>query len=90
MFGLFKKKPKEYAVANLVENVVLKDSPTVSPLKSAWESYTIYTGRLKQSLVSGNVKMQRLCEKYLKSNGITPPTTVSECDDLIAEIQRWQ
>ena len=84
-----KKEPTKYAIARLIENTVALDSPDVSPLKDKAESYILYTGKLKQSLVSGDIAMESLAKRYLKSQGFVPPETLSECDKLIEEISQW-
>lgn len=84
------KKDKPYAVSDLVSNMVAPDSPKISPLISEKPMYISWVGRLKQSLLSGEVKMEIFLGKCLRSKGFEPPKTLSECDKLIHEIESWR
>lgn len=85
-----KSKPKKYAVAKLVENLVDKEelSP-VSPLLNKKQAYIKYIGMLKQAMVSRNVSQETFFRKYLKKNGLGEPNTLMECDKLIERIESW-
>jgi hypothetical protein len=91
MFGFFKKKkPKKYAVAKLVDNLVDKEElQPVSPLLNKAPAYIKYIGALKQAMVSRNVSQELFFKKYLKKNGLTAPNTLKDCDDLIERIGNW-
>jgi 5-keto 4-deoxyuronate isomerase len=91
MFGWFKKeKPKKYAVAKLVDNLVDKEERApVSPLLDRKEVYIINIGRLKQAMVSRNGNEVKCFTKFLKKNGLGEPKTLMECDELMKRVEDW-
>jgi hypothetical protein len=87
---IFKKKAIKYATSKLMEQVAEPPPPVAVPQHISAKSCINYSGRLRQSLLSGDKDMQILCEKYLKSKGLWVPKTLSECDVLIDEIEHWE
>ncbi len=54
------------------------------------EHYVAWISQLKQAIVSNDMTQIQARQKYLSSEGIKPPKTLSQCDQLIKDLREWR
>ncbi len=61
----------------------------VNNMKNKLEGYVLAVSIIKHYINEGNDQEIKLRSKYLRLDGLNPPRTLIECDEMIRDLRQW-